>query len=120
MEFRANHAYVCGEYIHFNLSEYYTLVVAVLVAVLMMRKCQNKPATSKAQNPLTEEPEGMYEMVDTVKTAEAGYEVVDNKQQEVVLEDNPALCHAFPHTITTCSMQACKHATCRRSSVCCI
>ena len=67
-----------------------TLVVAVLVAVLMMRKCQNKPATSKAQNPHTEEPVGMYEMVDTVKTAEAEYEVVDNKQQEMVLEDNPA------------------------------
>ena len=66
-----------------------TSVVAVLVTALVMRKCQNKPA-SKAQNQHYEEPEGMYEMVDTVKTAEAEYEVVDHEQKEMVLEENPA------------------------------
>ena len=66
-----------------------TLVVTVLVTVLVMRKCQNRPA-SKALNQHYEEPEGTYEMVDTVKTAEPEYEVVDHEQKEVVLEENPA------------------------------
>ena len=66
-----------------------TSVVAVLVTVLAMRKCQNKPA-GKPQNQHYEEPEGTYEMVDTVKTAEAEYEVVGHEQKEVVLEENPA------------------------------
>ena len=65
------------------------LVVAVLVTVLVMRKCQNKPA-SKGQNQHYKEPEGTYEMVDTVKTAEPEYEVVGHEQKEVVLEENPA------------------------------
>ena len=66
-----------------------TLVIGTLLGVLIMKRFLNAQAQSKLQKQ-AEPAEGTYEMVNTVKTAEAEYEVIDHDKKGVTLEDNPA------------------------------
>ena len=66
-----------------------TLVIGTLLGVLIMKRFLNTQAQSKLQKQ-AEPAEGTYEMVNTEKTAEAEYEVIDHDKKGVTLEDNPA------------------------------
>ena len=67
-----------------------TLVIGTLLGVLIMKRFLNAQAQSKLQKQQAEPAEGTYEMVNTEKTAEAEYEVIDHDKKGVTLEDNPA------------------------------
>ena len=70
-----------------------TFVISSLLGVLIMKRFMNAQAQSKLQKQAhAEEPaEETYEMVNTVKTAEAEYEIIaDHDKKGVTLEDNPA------------------------------
>ena len=54
-----------------------------------MKRFLNAQAQSKLQKQ-AEPAEGTYEMVNTEKTAEAEYEIIDHNKKGVTLEDNPA------------------------------
>ena len=54
-----------------------------------MKRSGYTKAQSKLQKQ-SEPAEGTYEMVNTEKTAEAEYEVIDYKKKGVTLEENPA------------------------------
>ena len=66
-----------------------TLVIGTLLGVLIMKRFLNAQAQSKLQKQ-AEPAEGTYEMVNTEKTAEAEYEIIDHDKKGVTLEDNPA------------------------------
>ena len=67
------------------------LVIGTMLGVLIMKRFLNTQAQSKLQKQAhDEEPAENYEMVNTVKTAEAEYEVIDHDKKGVTLEDNPA------------------------------
>ena len=66
-----------------------TLVIGTLLGVLIMKRFLNTQAQSKLQKQ-AEPTEGTYEMVNTEKTAEAEYEIIDHDKKGVTLEDNPA------------------------------
>ena len=57
-----------------------------------MKRFLNAQAQSKLQKQACdEEPaERMYEMVNTERTVEAEYEIIDHDKKEVTLEDNSA------------------------------
>ena len=65
------------------------LVIGTLLGVLIMKRFLNTQAQSKLQKQ-AEPTEGTYEMVNTEKTAEAEYEIIDHDKKGVTLEDNPA------------------------------
>ena len=67
-----------------------TLVIGTLLGVLIMKRFLNTQAQSKLQKQQAEPTEGTYEMVNTEKTAEAEYEIIDHDKKGVTLEDNPA------------------------------
>ena len=67
-----------------------TLVIGTLLGVLIMKRFLNAQAQSKLQKQQAEPAEGTYEMVNTEKTAEAEYEIIDHDKKGVTLEDNPA------------------------------
>ena len=68
-----------------------TLVIGTLLGGLIMKRFLNAQAQSKLQKQACdEEPAENYEMVNTEKTAEAEYEVIDHDKKGVTLEDNPA------------------------------
>ena len=56
-----------------------TLVIGTLLGVLIMKRFLNTQAQSKLQKQQAEPTEGTYEMVNTVKTAEAEYEIIDHE-----------------------------------------
>ena len=64
-------------------------MLSFLLFLLILKRSGNAKAQSKLQK-LSEPAEGTYEMVNTEKTAEAEYEIIDHNKKGVTLEENPA------------------------------
>ena len=64
-------------------------MLSSLLFLLIMKRSGNAKAQSKLQKQ-SEPVEGTYEMVNSEKTAEAEYEVIDHNKKGVTLEENPA------------------------------
>ena len=66
-----------------------TFVLSSLLFLLLMKRSGNARAQSKLQKQ-SEPTEGTYEMVNTEKTAESEYDIIDHNKEGVILEENPA------------------------------
>ena len=64
-------------------------MLSFLLFLLILKRSGNAKAQSKLQKQ-SEPAEGTYEMVNTEKTAEAEYDIIDHNKKGVTLEENPA------------------------------